>query len=48
MIDPNMPFGGVKQSGTGCDVGVDWLEAYVEVKSICIRHYPPEKTGAHS
>ena len=38
MIDPNMPFGGFKQSGTGRDFGVDWLDAYTEVKSICMRH----------
>lgn len=38
MIDPNMPFGGFKQSGTGRDFGVDWLDAFTEVKSVCIRH----------
>lgn len=38
MIDPNMPFGGFKQSGSGRDFGVDWLDAYTETKSVCIRH----------
>ncbi|MCW4589807.1 aldehyde dehydrogenase family protein [Gluconacetobacter entanii] len=37
-IDPNMPFGGVRMSGVGRDFGVDWLHAYTEEKSICIRH----------
>jgi phenylacetaldehyde dehydrogenase len=38
FIDPNMPFGGYKQSGIGRDFGVDWLDAYTEEKSICIAH----------
>ena len=38
MIAPNMPFGGAKQSGMGRDFGIDWLDAYAEVKSVCIRH----------
>lgn len=38
VIDPNMPFGGVKQSGSGRDFGVDWLDAYTDIKSVCIRH----------
>jgi acyl-CoA reductase-like NAD-dependent aldehyde dehydrogenase len=33
-----MRFGGVKQLGTGRGVGGDWLDAYVEGKSACIRH----------
>jgi phenylacetaldehyde dehydrogenase len=37
-IDPNMPFGGFKQSGVGRDFGVDWLDAYTELKSVCISH----------
>lgn len=37
-IDPNMPFGGLKQSGIGRDFGVDWLDAYTELKSVCIAH----------
>lgn len=38
LIDANMPFGGFKQSGTGRDFGVDWLDAYTETKAVCIRH----------
>lgn len=38
FIDPNMPFGGFKQSGTGRDFGIDWLDAYTEMKSVCIAH----------
>lgn len=38
LIDANMPFGGFKQSGNGRDFGVDWLDAFTETKSICIRH----------
>jgi phenylacetaldehyde dehydrogenase len=38
LIDANMPFGGYKQSGIGRDFGVDWLDAYLETKSVCIRY----------
>jgi phenylacetaldehyde dehydrogenase len=38
LIDPNMPFGGMKQSGIGRDFGTDWLGAYTETKSVCISH----------
>lgn len=38
LIDANMPFGGFKQSGTGRDFGVDWLDAFTETKSVCICH----------
>ncbi len=38
LIDPAMPFGGYKQSGMGRDFGVDWLDAYLETKSVCIAH----------
>ncbi|RTF51733.1 NAD-dependent succinate-semialdehyde dehydrogenase [Serratia marcescens] len=38
LIDPNMPFGGFKQSGSGRDFGPDWLDAYTETKSVCIRY----------
>jgi phenylacetaldehyde dehydrogenase len=36
MIDPNMPFGGFKQSGLGREHGRSGLEGYLETKSICI------------
>lgn len=38
LLDPAMPFGGYKQSGIGRDFGVACVEAYTEVKSICIGH----------
>lgn len=37
-LDPNMPFGGFKQSGIGRDFGPDSLEAYTETKSVCITY----------
>ncbi|MBV8044914.1 aldehyde dehydrogenase family protein [Pluralibacter sp.] len=38
LIDPNLPFGGMKQSGTGRDFGTDWLDGWCETKSICVRY----------
>ena len=38
LIDPNMPFGGMKQSGIGRDFGVDWVNAFTDEKSVCISH----------
>lgn len=38
FIDPNMPFGGFKQSGIGRDFGTDWLAGYAEEKAVCIAH----------
>lgn len=38
LIDANMPFGGMKQSGTGRDFGADWLDEFTETKAVCIRH----------
>ncbi|MFI8417598.1 aldehyde dehydrogenase family protein [Serratia sp. NPDC078593] len=38
LIDANMPFGGAKQSGSGRDFGPNWLDAYTESKSVCIRY----------
>jgi phenylacetaldehyde dehydrogenase len=37
-VDPNMPFGGYKHSGIGRDFGTQALEAYTELKSVCIAH----------
>jgi phenylacetaldehyde dehydrogenase len=36
MVDPNMPFGGYKQSGIGREHGQAGVESYLETKSICI------------
>ncbi|MCY1356177.1 aldehyde dehydrogenase family protein [Pseudomonas jinjuensis] len=38
LLDPSMPFGGVKQSGMGREFGRAVVEAYTEVKSVCIAH----------
>jgi phenylacetaldehyde dehydrogenase len=37
-IDPNLPFGGFKQSGIGRDFGPRWLEGFTEEKAVCIAH----------
>ena len=37
-VDPNLPFGGYKQSGIGRDFGPDALDAYLERKSVCIAY----------
>jgi phenylacetaldehyde dehydrogenase len=36
MVDPNMPFGGFKQSGFGREHGRAAIEMYTEVKSVCM------------
>ncbi len=36
MVDPNMPFGGYKDSGIGREHGINGVENYLETKSICI------------
>jgi phenylacetaldehyde dehydrogenase len=35
-VDPNMPFGGFRQSGIGRESGRGAIEMYTEVKSICM------------
>jgi len=37
-LDPNLPFGGFKQSGSGREFGPRWVEAFTEEKSVCIVH----------
>ncbi len=34
MLDPAVPFGGVKDSGFGREYGRESLEAYTRVKSV--------------
>jgi phenylacetaldehyde dehydrogenase len=36
LVDPNMPFGGYKQSGFGREHGRVAVEMYTEMKSVCI------------
>lgn len=36
LVDPNMPFGGFKQSGFGREHGRAALELYSELKSVCM------------
>lgn len=38
MLDPNMPFGGFKQSGIGREHGRAAIEMYLESKSVCIAY----------
>ncbi|OAJ61348.1 aldehyde dehydrogenase family protein [Paraburkholderia ginsengiterrae] len=37
-LDPSMPFGGMKQSGMGREFGKHAVEAFTEIKSVCIAH----------
>ena len=37
-VDPNLPFGGYKQSGLGRDFGPDALSPYTEIKSVCVAY----------
>lgn len=37
-LDPNLPFGGVKQSGTGREFGREAIESFTELKSVCIAY----------
>lgn len=40
VLDPAMPFGGVKMSGIGREFGSEAVHAYTEVKSVCMRLRP--------
>lgn len=37
-LDPGLPFGGFKQSGIGRDFGRGAVEAFTEIKSVCIAY----------
>ena len=37
MIDPNLPFGGFKQSGIGREMGIDAIHMYTETKSVLMQ-----------
>jgi len=36
LYDPSLPFGGVKQSGFGRELGMEALEGYLETKSVWV------------
>jgi len=38
FVDPNMPFGGFKQSGFGREHGRAVIELYTEIKSVCVAY----------
>jgi phenylacetaldehyde dehydrogenase len=38
VLDANMPFGGLKQSGVGREHGRAAIEHYTETKSVCIAY----------
>jgi phenylacetaldehyde dehydrogenase len=38
VVDPDMPFGGYKQSGIGGEHGRLGVENYLETKTICIAY----------
>jgi phenylacetaldehyde dehydrogenase len=38
LVDPNMPFGGFKQSGFGREHGRAVLDLYTELKSVCLAY----------
>ncbi|HEY9511508.1 MAG TPA: aldehyde dehydrogenase family protein [Rhodanobacter sp.] len=38
IVDPNMPFGGYKQSGFGREHGRNAIHAFLETKSVCIAY----------
>lgn len=38
MLDPSLPFGGMKQSGIGREFGRESVESFTEIKSVCIAY----------
>ena len=38
MLDPAVPFGGIKSSGIGREFGAAFIDDYTELKSVMIRY----------
>ena len=38
LLDPNMPWGGFKQSGHGRELGRTAIDLYTELKSVCVKY----------
>jgi phenylacetaldehyde dehydrogenase len=38
VLDPNLPFGGFKQSGIGREHGRAGIDSYLETKTVMIRY----------
>ncbi len=38
LLDPNMPWGGMKKSGIGRELGRTVIDLYTELKSVCIKY----------
>ena len=37
VVDPNLPFGGMKQSGIGRENGAAAIELYTELKTVVMK-----------
>ena len=42
-MQPNLPFGGMKQSGIGRELGQPGMESYMEVKHVRYRYRTPAR-----